>query len=240
MLQHVEDELLFDRLPHGVAVCGVPVAAEHGERLVLGGGGEGEETQVRLSAALGHAAEQLLHVFPAFPGRALSRFVAERLAAQHSLELRGRLPALRAVRLIDEHSATAGGERSGAGHPAFLGHPEQLTRHEREFLQGGDDDRHGAFKGFGELTRALIDSLYDAALVFELIDRVLELLIEHNAIRDHAVEDALVGGVVQGREPMGKPSDGVALAAAGGMLDEVVVPHAVPARSVHEHPHGLE
>ena len=84
--------------------------------------------------------------------------------------------------------------------------------------------------------------LHDAALVLELVDRVLELLIEHDAIRDHdhAVEDALVGAVVQGREPMGKPSDGVALAAAGGVLDEVVVSRALPACGVHEQPHGRE
>ena len=79
-------------------------------------------------------------------------------------------------------------------------------------------------------------------LCSELVDGVLELLIEHDAVRDHdhTVEDALVVGVMQGREPMGQPSDGVALAAAGGVLDEIVVPRALPARGVHEHPHRLE
>ena len=92
------------------------------------------------------------------------------------------------------------------------------------------------------MPRALFDALHDAALVLELVDRVLELLIEHDAVRnhDHTIEDALVGGVVQGCEPMGKPSDGVALAAASGMLDQVVAPHALPARGVHEQPHRLE
>ena len=68
MLQHVEDELLLDRLPHGVAVHRPPIAAEHGERLVLRRGGEGEEAQIRLPAPLGHAAEELFHVLPAFLG----------------------------------------------------------------------------------------------------------------------------------------------------------------------------
>ena len=72
MLQHIKDEFLFDRLPHGVAVLpACPFAAEHGERFVLGCGGESEEAQVRLLSALGHAAEELFHVFPAFLGRAL-------------------------------------------------------------------------------------------------------------------------------------------------------------------------
>ena len=79
VLQHVEDELLLDRLPHRVAVRRLPIAAEHGERLVLGRGGEGEEAQVRLPAALGHAPEELLHVVAAFLGRALPGLLAQAL-----------------------------------------------------------------------------------------------------------------------------------------------------------------
>jgi hypothetical protein len=40
--------------------------AKDGEGLVLGRRGEREEAQVRLPAAFGHAAEQLLHVLDAF------------------------------------------------------------------------------------------------------------------------------------------------------------------------------
>ena len=78
--------------------------------------------------------------------------------------------------------------------------------------------------------------------MLELVDSVLELLIEHDAVRehDHAVEDALVVGVVQRREPVGEPSDGVALAASGGVLDEVVVSRALPACGVHEQAHRLK
>ena len=72
VLQHVEDERFLDRLPHGVAVRRLPIAAEDGEGLVLGRRGEGEEAQVRLPAALGHAAEQLLHVLEAFLRRPLA------------------------------------------------------------------------------------------------------------------------------------------------------------------------
>ena len=242
MPEHVEDEPFLDGLTHGVTMHRIAVAAEHGKGLVLRRGSEGEEAQVRLPAALGHAAEQLLHVFPAFLGRALCGFFPQPLAAQHFLEIGGGLAALRAVRLVDDDGASSGGKGSGAVRSTVLGHLEQLPGDEREFLQGSDDDRHRALERFGKLPRGPVNALYDPALVLELVDRVLELLIEHNAVRDHdhAVEDALVGGVVQGREPMGKPSDGVALAAAGGVLDEVVVSRALPARSAHEQTHRLE
>ena len=125
---------------------------------------------------------------------------------------------------------------------ALLGHLEQLARDERELLQRRDDDRHRILERLGELPRAFVDPLHDTALVLELVDRVLKLLVEHHAVghHDHAVEDALVGRVVQGREPMRQPADRVALAAAGRVLDEVVVPHTLAARGVHQHAHRLK
>ena len=77
VLQHVEDELFLDRLAHRVAVRRLPIAPKHGEGLVLRRGGEGEETQVRLPAALGHAAEELFHVVEAFLRRTPLRLLAQ-------------------------------------------------------------------------------------------------------------------------------------------------------------------
>ena len=45
---------------------------------------------------------------------------------------------------------------------------------------------------------------------------------------------------MQARQPMRQPTDRVPLAAARGMLDEVVVPHAVAACRVHQHAHRFE
>jgi hypothetical protein len=61
--------------------------------------------------------------------------------------------------------------------------------------------------------------------VVELVDGVLQLLIEHDAVGhdDDAVEDPLIGGVMQAGEPVGQPADGVALAAASGVLHQIVV-----------------
>ena len=203
---------------------------------------KGKEAQVRLLAALGHAAEQLLHVFAAFLGRTLPGFFPQFLAAQHFLEIGCGLAALGTVGFVDDDGATPGGERPRARRSAFLGHLEQLARDEREFLHRGDDHRNGVLEGLGELSRAFVDPLHDAALVFELIDGVLKLLVEHDAIgdHDHAVKDPLVGRIVQGSEPMRQPTDGVALAAARRMFDEVVVPHALAAGGVHQHAHRLE
>ena len=57
ILEHIEDEAFVDRLAHRVAMDRQAIAPEDRERLVLGSGGESEEAQVGLSAALGHAAE---------------------------------------------------------------------------------------------------------------------------------------------------------------------------------------
>ena len=89
----------------------------------------------------------------------------------------------------------------------------------------------------GELFRVLLDLPNHAALVLELVDRVLELLVEDHAVRrdDHAVEHALVDVVVQRRQTVSQPADGVALAAARRVLDQVVAAHALGP----SHPHQL-
>ena len=71
----------------------------------------------------------------------------------------------------------------------------------------------------------LVDLLDDALLVVELVDRVLELPVEHQPVGDDddGIEDLLVAGVVQASQAVRQPGNFVALAAAGGVLDQVVV-----------------
>ncbi len=78
--------------------------------------------------------------------------------------------------------------------------------------------------------RGVLVDLHDhAAGVLELVDRVLELAVEDDAVGDHhdLVEDLAVLGGVERREPMGRPGDRVRLARAGRVLDEVGVAGAV-------------
>ncbi len=67
VLEHVEDEVLLDGLPHAVKVKGLGLAVRTGNtedlhRPVLRGRGEGEEADVRLLPPLGHGLEDLLLV----------------------------------------------------------------------------------------------------------------------------------------------------------------------------------
>ena len=61
----------------------------------------------------------------------------------------------------------------------------------------------------------------DPTHVLELVDRVLELAVEHDPVgdHDHLVEHLLVGRVVQGGEPVREPGDRVRLARPGLVLD---------------------
>jgi hypothetical protein len=57
-----------------------------------------------------------------------------------------------------------------------------------------------------------------------------KLLIEHDAVGhdDNAVEDPLSSAaIMQAGEPVREPADGVALAAAGGVLDQIVVANPI-------------
>ena len=77
--------------------------------------------------------------------------------------------------------------------------------------------------------RVLVDPRDDAVGVLELVDRLLELAVEDHPVGDDddLVEDLLVVGVVERREAVGEPGDGVGLARAGRVLDEVGVAGAV-------------
>ena len=59
--------------------------------------------------------------------------------------------------------------------------------------------------------------------MLELVDRLLELAVEDHAVGDHddLVEDGLVVGPVERHEAVGEPGDGVALARARRVLNEV-------------------
>ncbi len=133
---------------------------------------------------------------------------------KHTLEFGSRLAALGAVRFVNDNGVSPHWQVS-----YFLGH-------EREFLQGGDNDRHARTEGLSQLGRVDIDLLDHSLLVLELVDRILKLLVQNHPVSDHddRVEDLLVLLVIETGQPMSQPGDGVGLAAAGRVLDEVVGP----------------
>jgi hypothetical protein len=242
ILQHVLDEAFLNRLAHGVAVEGLAIAAEDRQRLVFGRRGEGEKAHVRLLASLGHGAEQALKLALALLLGHLPRLAAQLRAAQHTLELRRRLARLRAVRLIDDHRVPARGQMALAAFAALLAQLGQLPGHERKLLQRGDDDRHAGFQRLGELARILVDLLHHALAVVELVNGVLQLPVQHHPVGDdhHAVEHPLIAFVVQAGQAVRQPGNRIALAAAGRVLNQIVMSHTFAGSGCHHLAHRLQ
>ena len=206
VLHHVEDETFLDGLPHGVEVKRLrqPVRAlapEQLQRLALRRGGEGEEAQVRLPPARLHDLIQ-----PIFPIRLFLAVLRLGRCAENRLQLARRLAGLAGVRFVhdDRHS---GAWRSPPPTPwparfflggrlllAFrAGGMEQPAQHERKLLQCGDDDLCAVNQRRGQLLRVLVNGLHHALGVLDLVNRILQLPVEHLAVGDDddAVEDLL-------------------------------------------------
>ena len=122
------------------------------------------------------------------------------------------------------------------------GNVQQTTQHEGELLQRGNHDPGAVDQGFRELPAVAVDGLDDTLRMLDLIDGVLELTVEHAPIGDHhdAVEALAILVVVQARQAMGEPRDAVGLAAAGGVLDQVVLSRAFLASRRDDLPHRIE
>ena len=253
--QHVEDEALLDGLAHRVQVEGpvrrlavraghVGVAlAEQLERLALGGGGEGEERQVALAPSGGGARGQR--------GQVVGQLVLPVALdlglgpAQHRLDRAGGLPALAAVRLVDDH-----------GHPPAL---QTGGGDDGELLQRGDDDLGGGvLQRRAQLLGVAVDAPEHPANVVQAADGGLQLLVQHPAVGDDddlvehlgvrpqpgghrgRREQPGVGGRVQVGQAVREPGDGVRLPRAGAVLQQVAVPGpvdgGVPDQAAHHVP----
>ena len=197
--------------------------------LALGRRREGVEAHVRRQLAGGHLLQQQVL------GGDLDAFLGL-LGRERGAELSGRGAAHRRVGLVHDHGEAAVLEAGLAAN---------LLQQEREGLQRDDDDRLAVGQRLGELPglRSVLagDAGDHAVLVLELVDRVLQLRVEHRAVGDddHRVEDLGVLGVVQRRELVGQPRDRVGLAGAGRVLDEVGVAGALHPRRGDELGHRL-
>jgi hypothetical protein len=117
------------------------------------------------------------------------------------------------VGLIDDHREAVA--RQG---------PDLGSDH-RKLLERGHDDGLSRLQRLAELAGGLVDVLHHAQRLLELTDRALELPVENPPIGDDhdRVEHAPVAEVVEGRELVSEPGNREALAAPGGMLDEVAL-----------------
>ncbi len=229
--QHVEDEALLDGLAHRVDVKRhvgrVAVGGrrtEQLERAALGRGGEGEVADVGLLAAGRHLCQQLGRHAVGLIGVEVE--VLHGARADHRLEVDRRLAGLRGVRLVDDDRVAPVLQRLGA---VVAG---ELAQHEGELLQRGDDDlRRLAAERLEELPGVLVDLHHRGRGLCEGAHLALKLGVEHAPVGDDddLVEDQPAVVVVQRREVVGQPGDLLALARAGGVLDEVALPGAVDA-----------
>ena len=89
---------------------------------------------------------------------------------------------------------------------------------------------------------AVLVNFFDhSLLVVELIDGVLQLRIQHPAVRNHnhAAVHLLVLGVMQGRETVRQPSDRVGLARTRRMLHQIGLPYAFGQCGIQQLVHGV-
>ena len=195
VLQHIEDETLLDRLPHRIHVKGLrqPVracAAEQLQRLGLRGGGERNVGQARGRATRFHLRGQHGLGVDTAPVQHFGPF----LRAQHLLELRRRLPGLRAVRLVGDHCEALALRRGQLAHG---------LQREGEGLDGADDDLLAGLQRLAQLLAlgsALVrDRGHHAGIALEVEDRLAQLRVKHVAVghHQHAVEHLLLVRIVQ-------------------------------------------
>ena len=125
------------------------------------------------------------------------RLFPDSRATQNALELRRRFAALGTVGLVDDNRIPP------------LGQVADLLRYEGELLECSNNDGHGRRERLRKLGGIHVDLLHYALLVFELVDRVLKLLVEDYSVRhdNDRVEDLLVFLAVEARQPVDEPGD---------------------------------
>ena len=218
--QHVEDETFLDGLLHCVAVertvLDGPVRlwvgfTEDFEGLVFGRRGERKVARVGKHLPGYHETiDDVFCVFVIFFGTGLG---------EGDVHFGGGAAALAGVRLVDEN-----------GKLAVSVFVADVGQHERELLNGRDDDFLSVLEEFFKFSRSL-GVADDAPDLGELFDGVPNLFVQKNAVRDD--DDRVVDwgrALFEADELVGKPRDRVGLAATRRMLNQITVARAVDSR----------
>ena len=203
--RHIHDVAFGDGLGLGV---GVERLAEQGDGGRRRRGGERDEhlIEVVLADDLG---ELLLRVKLGGLGIRFVRF------AERQPDGRAHLAFLRAVGFINQE-----------GDPQFLqfGVLLDLVQHPGELLLRGDDDRLALLEEARQVV-GLPRQTDDVLQVREVLDVVLDIRVERFPVGEdeHHVHQLLVrAGLEQAVQAVRQPADGQRLAAAGGMIDEIL------------------
>ena len=82
------------------------------------------------------------------------------------------------------------------------GDVQQPPQDKGKLLQGGDDDLCAINQRFGQLAGVFINRFHNALRMFDLVDGILKLFVEHTAVgNDHnAIEHLAVIRAVQARK----------------------------------------
>ena len=158
--------------------------------------------------------------------------------SEDRLHFAGAVAGLAGVRLVHDHRVASPRDLlaplrrlclllpCGSVHRLGASDGQQAPQHERELLQRRDHDLRSVHQGLCELLGILLDRFDDSLFVLDLVDRLLQLAVKHTPVRDHqhTVIDLAVLGGVQVCQTVREPRDRVRLAAAGGVLDQIVAP----------------
>lgn len=175
--------------------------AKNFEGFIFGGGGKSK------IAGIG---EQLTGLHDAVDGVFDSLIIFFDQFRQRHVHLGGGAPALAGVGFVDDD-----GEFAAA---VFVA---DFIQDEGEFLDGGDDDFLARFEENPQIAAAL-GVTDDGRHLGELLDRIADLAVQDAAVGDN--DNRVKDRCARPGEPdelVSQPGDGIALAAAGGVLDEI-------------------
>ena len=212
--RHIHDVALGDGFGLGV---GVERLAEQRDGGGSRRGGESDEELIQVMLA-----DDLGDLFFRGPASGVFGVWLVRLAERQA-DGRAHLAFLRAVGFIDE-------ER----HAQLLqsGFFLNLLQHPGELLLRGDDDRLPLFEKARQIVRLLREA-HHVLQMRELLDVFPDIRIERFPVGED--EDQIHQLLVRARleqavQPVGQPADGQRLAAAGGMVDEILLRRCHPSR----------
>ena len=98
----------------------------------------------------------------------------------------------------------------------------------REFFDGRDDDAPPVLDGFAQIA-GVLRPCDDIACLRKLPDGIADLLVQHHAICDHddGIHQQIAVRVLQPGQLMRQPCNGIGLAAARAVLNEIALADAV-------------